>query len=104
MLLLPDSLVRVSGKYPTFLWIKENADWQNLVGKHVRIVGIAQEFFSGEFLVEVESVQECEPSTQKLKFSEELTEEEIDDWEERIPINDKCGVSARRLANPFKRF
>lgn len=85
MILLPDFLVRVSEKYPAFLWIKDNADWQDMVGKHVRIIGVVQEFFLGEFLLEVESIQECETVAHKLALPEELTEEEIDYWEEQIP-------------------
>lgn len=104
MLLLPDSLVRVSEKYPVFFWIKDNADWKSLVGKHVRIVGVAQEFFSGEFLIEVESAQECESIAQKLEFSEELTEEEIDYWEEQIPMMANAGFQQTGLRVLLKGF
>ena len=43
LLFLPDSLICISEKYPALLWIEENAIWQDLIGKHVRVTGSVRE-------------------------------------------------------------
>ncbi|HLB52842.1 MAG TPA: hypothetical protein VJK48_03965 [Chlamydiales bacterium] len=86
MFLLPDSIVHLSGRYLPFLWIKTCENYQKLVTKHVRVEGVAEEFLSGEFLVQPARIIECEPTQRQLEAEKGLTEEEMCYWEEQIPL------------------
>jgi hypothetical protein len=86
LVLLPDSLLCISEKYPAFLWIEENIGWKDLVGKHVRVTGTVREFISGEFLIHAEHIFECQPNPKERQLQRNLTEEEVNYWEEQIPL------------------
>jgi hypothetical protein len=80
----PDSLIRVSGQYPALLWVDKDAALSSHIGKHVKATGTTREFFSGEFLFHIEQILECAPTPKEPK-AKNVTEEEIDYWEEEIP-------------------
>lgn len=104
LLLLPDSLICISKKYPAFLWIGENAEWQNLIGKHVRVTGSVREFFPGEFLIEAKQIIECEPMAKKNQVQTNLTEDEICYWEDQIPFMAIAALRQEGVRALFKGF
>jgi hypothetical protein len=59
LVLLPDLLVDVSGIFPSLFWISASPEWNLLVGKHVRVEGIADKFLGRESLLTVQHISEC---------------------------------------------
>jgi hypothetical protein len=85
------------------LWIKENAMGQDFIGKHVRVVGSVQEFFSGEFLIQAEQIIQCEPTADEFK-SKNLVEEDLCYWEEQIPFMAIAALCQEGIRVLFKGF
>lgn len=104
LIFLPDSLICISEKYPVFLWIEENSIWQHLIGKHVKVTGSVRKFFSDQFLIEADQIIQCEPTTKKSQFQNDLTEEELCYWEEQIPLMAITGLGQEGIRVLFKGF
>lgn len=104
MLFLSDSLVQISQKYPALLWVENSGNWKELIGKHVRLTGTIQEFFPGEFLVHPEQILACDSTPEEPRRPVDLTEEELCDLEEQIPLMANAAFRQESLRVLFQGF
>lgn len=87
LVLLPDSLIDVSGIFPSLFWITASTKWVSLVGKHVRVDGFAENFLGHESLLTAQCITECiqlSPAVPQVAF--ELDEQGLISLEEQIPL------------------